>query len=304
METKGMHSHHHHHHHDHSACADGRTLLVCILLNLLFVLIETASGMYYNSVGLISDAGHNLGDVFSLVLALVAMRMARVKAGGRFTYGYRKSTVLVSLVNAVILLVAVGAIMIESVYRFDSDAVVSGQAVSWTAGAGIVINGLTAWLLMKGSHKDMNMRGAFLHMLADTLVSAGVVVSGLAITFLGWNWADPVVSIAIAAVILVSTLKLLMESLQLSMDAVPHTVDMERLRMDLDGSGVKDWHHLHVWAISTTENAATVHVVVGDLAVMESAKAAVRDAFARNGITHTTVECELPGEECSSRDCI
>lgn len=196
----------HHHHHESHAVTDSlyKIFIVCIALNLLFVFIEAIVGFVYNSLGLLSDAGHNLSDVFSLMLALIAFRLARHPASLHFTYGYKKATILISLLNAVILLVAVGAIVIESVYRLRNATDVSGEAIGWTAGAGIVINGLTTWLLMKDRKADLNVNGAFLHMLMDTLVSVGVVVSGVIISFTDWVWIDSAVSLVIAVIILVS----------------------------------------------------------------------------------------------------
>lgn len=296
----------HHHHHESHAVTDSlyKIFIVCIALNLLFVFIEAIVGFVYNSLGLLSDAGHNLSDVFSLMLALIAFRLARHPASLHFTYGYKKATILISLLNAVILLVAVGAIVIESVYRLRNATDVSGEAIGWTAGAGIVINGLTTWLLMKDRKADLNVNGAFLHMLMDTLVSVGVVVSGVIISFTDWVWIDSAVSIVIAVIILVSTYRLLKESLFLSLDAVPEGVDMEKLKHDIsETSGVAGWHHLHVWAISTTENAATLHVVLGDLSAMERVKTELKEAFRKNGVSHCTIECEQAGNVCKEMEC-
>ena len=207
--------HHHHHGLPGAGGSLNRIFIVCIVLNLLFVGVEAVVGLLYHSLGLLSDAGHNLSDVFSLVLALVAFRLARQPVSAHFTYGYKKSTILISLVNAVILLVAVGAIIIESVYRLRHPQPLSGLAISWTAGVGIVVNGLTTWLLTRDRKRDLNVRGAFLHMLMDTLVSVGVVISGLVIRYTGWAWVDTAVSLAIAVVILVSTFNLLRESLSI-----------------------------------------------------------------------------------------
>ena len=160
------HNHHHHHHHEISASMS-KIFIFCIALNLLFVGIETVVGLLYNSVGLLSDAGHNLSDVFSLVLVLVAFRMSKAASTQQFTYGYKKATILISLINALILLVAVGAIIIESIYKLKNPQPISGTAISWTAGAGILINGLTTWLLMSGSKQDINVKGAYLHMLME-----------------------------------------------------------------------------------------------------------------------------------------
>ncbi len=300
------HVHHHRHHHGAQVVTGSlyKVFVAGIVLNLLFVLAEALAGFLSGSLGLLSDAGHNLSDVFSLMLALAAFRLARCPANAHFTYGYKRATILISLLNAVILLVAVGAIIVESVYRFRSASEVSGAVIGWTAGAGIAVNGLTAWLLMKDRKADLNVNGAFLHMLMDTLVSVGVVVSGVVIGLTGWMWIDSVVSLAIAAVILLSTCRLLKESLFLSLDAVPVGIDVERLKQEIGGTqGVESWHHLHVWAISTTENAATLHVVVKELPAMEDVKAGLKETFRRNGISHSTVECEVSGGVCQEMEC-
>lgn len=295
----------HHHHHVPESASLNRIFVFCVALNLAFVVIEAGVGFYYNSVGLLSDAGHNLGDVFSLLLALLAFRMAKGHANGHFTYGYKKSTILISLVNAVILLVAVGAILIEAIYRLRHPEPVSGAAIGWTAGIGIVVNGLTAWLLMRDQERDLNVRGAFLHMLMDTLVSVGVVVSGVIISVTGLMWVDSAVSLAIAVIILISTFNLLKESLYLSIDAVPSSVDLERLKTRLGAMPeVLSWHHLHVWALSTTENAATIHVVIADLARMEEIGHALKSLFKEEGIGHSTIEIETATSHCDELECI
>lgn len=280
------------------------TLVLCIVLNLAFVVVEAIVGFTKNSLGLLSDAGHNLGDVFSLAISLLAVGMAARAANKHFTYGYKKSTILASLANAVILLVAVGAILVECVSKFRHPEAVSGAAVSWTAAAGIVVNGLTTLLLMSKQKGDLNMRGAFVHMMMDTLVSFGVVVSGIVIIFTGWAWVDALVSLAIAVVIITSTWSLLRESINLSLDGVPETIDIDEIEKKVKGiDGVAGLHHLHVWAISTTEIAATLHVVVTDAAVMARVKDDVRHIMGDAGVVHCTVECELPGEVCHEHDC-
>lgn len=301
------HSHHHHHHISAESVSSPsmlRLFSVCIALNLFFVLAEAAVGFVYGSLGLLSDAGHNLGDVFTLLLSMFAIKMASLHGNRHFTYGYKKSTVLVSLVNAVILLVAVGAIIIESVYKLRNPGPVNGAAVSWTAAAGIVINGITAWLLMKAGGNDLNVKGAFLHMAMDTLVSVGVVVSGIVMLYTGFYMADAVISLIIAAVILYSTWSLLRESFFLTMDAVPASVNMDSIERGLsEVPGVKGWHHLHVWAVSTTENAATLHVEIDDPQDMENVKLGLKECLRKNGVGHCTVECELPGYRCDEQEC-
>lgn len=306
MKQQGNHNGHSHAHgghvHVHAPRTIDRIFIFCILINLLFVAIEAVVGLAENSLSLLSDAGHNLSDVFSLALVLAAFRLSRVHSTKRFTYGLKKSTVLISLLNAIILLAAVGAIVIESAHKFYEPTEVNGAAVSWTAAAGIIINGLTVILLMRGQKNDINVRGAFLHMAADTLVSAGVVVSGMAISMTGWYVIDPIVSIAIALVILASTWRLLSESLRLSLDGTPEGIDTEAIeKMIRDRHNVKDVHHIHIWAISTTTNALTAHVVTSDINAMEQTKTDIKKVLAEAGITHTTLEFET--ENCHCNGC-
>ena len=192
------HSHEHHHEHVHELTSLNKSFIIGITLNILFVLVEFGIGFYYDSLGLLSDAGHNLGDVASLVLAMLAFRLAKVHPNSRYTYGYKKSTVLVSLLNAVILLVAVGIIITESIEKLFHPVPVEGAAIAWTAGVGVVINAVTAWLFMKDKEKDLNVKGAYLHMAADTLVSVGVVISGIIIMYTGWTLVDPIIGLVIA----------------------------------------------------------------------------------------------------------
>ena len=306
MAHNHEHGHHHAHHHEHvgQLTSLNGIFIFSIVINLLFVGIEALVGLLENSLSLLSDAGHNLSDVFSLLLVLVAFQLAKVKSNKFFTYGYKKSTVLISLLNAIILLVAVGAIVIESIHKFYEPAEINGAAVSWTAGVGILINGLTAFLLMKGQKNDLNVRGAFLHMAADTLVSVGVVISGFIITFTGWTVVDPIVSLVIAFVILVSTWQLLSGSLRLSLDGIPEGVSLDQVEKALeDNEHVQDVHHVHVWAISTTDNALTAHIVVDSIDQMEQVKHAVRHQLQDLGIGHSTLEFETADTECSCHQC-
>lgn len=294
-----IHHHGHHHHHDHKLESLNTIFILSIVINLLYVFIEAGVGFWQNSLSLLSDAGHNLGDCFSLLLALAAFKLAGIRRDRRFTYGYKKSTILISLVNAIILLVAVGAIIIESIYKFRNPMPVNGEAVSWTAAAGIVVNGLTVLLLMRSQKDDLNVRGAFLHMLADTLVSVGVVISGVVIMYTGWYVIDPIISFVIAMVILVSTWRLLSESLKLSLDAVPEEIDIEQVRKRMEAcQHVEDVHHLHVWAISTQDNALTAHVVVDSLSAMEDVKHEIKENMKESGIGHCTLEFEACDAHC------
>ena len=300
------HEHGHHHHHAEQLTSLNGVFILSIVLNLAFVLVETGVGIWSGSLGLLSDAGHNLSDVFSLLLALVAFRLSTSHATKRFTYGYRKSSVLISLLNAIILLVAVGVILVESVHKLLdlSNFCVNGSAISWTAGVGILVNGFTAWLLMKQQKHDVNTRGAFLHMLADTLVSVGVVISGIVISLTGWHWIDPVIGIIIAIIILISTWELLSESLRLSIDAVPESIDPDEILSEMkEVPGVADIHHLHIWPISTTQIALTAHVALEDPATMSQTIPAIKAHLKEHGIGHSTLEVEAAGAPCPDHDC-
>lgn len=278
--------------------------ILSITLNLLFVGVEATIGLLEGSLSLLSDAGHNLSDVFSLVLVLVAFQLAKVHPNAHYTYGYKKSTVLISLLNAIILLVAVGAIIIESIHKFREPSPLNGVAISWTAGVGILINGATALLLMKGQKNDLNVRGAFLHMAADTLVSVGVVISGIVIALTGWTVIDPVVSLLIAAVILVSTWNLLSDSLRLSLDGMPEGLTLDHVEATLKNHPhVSDVHHIHVWAISTTDNALTAHIVVNHPDHFEEVKHDLKHRLKDLGIAHATLETELEGSHCHDACC-
>lgn len=295
---------HHHHHHAEPSNGLSWIFILSIILNLSFVIIEAVIGFWQDSLSLLSDAGHNLSDVLSLVLVLVAFRLAKVHSNNRFTYGYKKSTVLISLLNAIILLVAVGAIIVESIHKFRTPVEVNGAAISWTAAVGIVINGATALMLMRGQKHDLNVRGAFLHMAADTLVSVGVVVSGIVIYYTGWYVIDPIISLVIAAVILVSTWELLSDSLRLSLDGTPEGIEVSEIReLMLKQTHVEDVHHIHIWAISTTENALTAHIVVDELQNEAGVKHMLKHTLADAGITHATLETETEDCACEELSC-
>lgn len=294
----------HHHEHIHQINSLNSVFIISIVLNLLFVIIEAGVGLFESSLSLLSDAGHNLSDVFSLVLVLIAFRLAKMHSSKSFTYGLKKSSILISLLNAIILLVAVGAIIIESIHKFYEPTPINGTAVSITAGVGIIINGATAMLLMKGQKNDLNVRGAFLHMAADTLVSVGVVVSGIIINSTGWNVIDPIVSLFIAIIILVSTWKLLSESVKLSVDGTPNGINIDELTEMIDSEEhVCSVHHIHVWAMSTTENAMTAHVVIDDINNMEEVKHELKEKLKEHKIIHTTLEMETTGCKCHDMNC-
>ncbi len=297
---------HEHHHHHHVAADNGhmhKILWIAIVLNLIFVGVEAGVGLWQNSLSLLSDAGHNLSDVFSLVLVVVGLHLVKVHSNERYTYGYKKSTILISLANAILLLVAVGVIIAESVHKLREPAAIDGAVISWTAGVGILINGLTTVLLMHGQKNDLNIRGAFLHMAADTLVSVGVVISGIVIKHTGWFVIDPIISIVIAVVILVSTWELLRDSMRLALDGVPEGIEVDEVMQAMqEAEHVTDVHHLHIWAMSTTENALTAHVVVDDEHEASAVRKALKEALREKGITHATIEIES-GDDCCDKEC-
>jgi cobalt-zinc-cadmium efflux system protein len=258
------HSHHGHDHgHHHHAPADmGRAFAIGVALNSLFVLAELGAGLWSGSLALLADAGHNLSDVLALVLAWGATVLARRAPAGRRTYGLRKATILASLANAILLLVAVGAIASESIRRFSEPASVATGLVMATAGLGVVINTATALLFLRGGKSDLNVRGAFLHMASDAAVSLAVVVGAFAMAATGLLWIDPALSLAIGAVIVLGTWGLLRDSVDMALDAAPRGMDVEAVRGWLSAlPGVEEVHDLHIWALSTTETALTVHLL-------------------------------------------
>lgn len=264
-----------------------------IALNAIYVAVEAVYGFLYDSMGLLSDAGHNLSDVASLVIAMVAFRLMTHKPDIRHTYGYKKFTVQASFINALLLYAAVGAILVGAISKLMHPTAVNGDTIAWVAATGVVVNGVTAWLFIKDKNRDMNVKAAYLHMAADPLVSLGVVVSGIVIHFTGWYVLDPIVGIVIALVIAWSTRGLLAESTRLSIDAVPKSVDMNALeRAILSVDGVKSIHHLHVWPLSTTEVAMTVHVIITDVNRLNYIIASVRSKSRQHGVSHPTVEAE------------
>ena len=295
---------HHHHEHKHQLISLNKAFIIGITLNIAFVIVEFGVGFYYNSLGLLSDAGHNLGDVASLVLAMLAFRLQKVHPNSRYTYGYKKSTILVSLLNAVILLVAVGIIIAESIDKLFHPVSVDGSAIAWTAGVGVVINALTAWLFMKDKDKDLNVKGAYLHMAADALVSVGVVASGIIITYTGWSIIDPIIGLGIAVVIIVSTWGLLHNSLRLSLDGVPVGIDAQKIQqIIMEQPGVENCHHLHIWALSTTETALTAHIVIDNITQLEEVKQHIKEALEEAGIHHATLEFEDERTTCCKECC-
>ena len=295
------HDHHHHHHHHHGPADHGRAFAVGVVLNGGFVVVEAVFGVLSGSMALIADAGHNLSDVLALLIAWAASLAARRPPSARFTWGLKSSTILAALANAVLLLLAIGAILVETIDRLLDPVEPEGWTMVWVAGVGIVINTATALMFMRGRKHDINIRGAFLHMAADALVSVGVVVAGLAIIATGQVLIDPVVSLVIVAVIAWGTWGLLRDSVKLGLNAVPDGVDEATVRAFLTGlPGVASVHDLHIWPMSTTETALTVHLVMpgghpGDSFLDELAE----ELEHHHRIGHATVQVETEGRHCT-----
>jgi len=287
---------HDHHHHSSIPSHIGRAFVAGILLNLLFVIVEFVAGFYSGSLALLSDAGHNLSDVATLGLSLLAFQLSRKRPTGKYTYGLSKSTILASLANAVILLIAVGSIGWEAIQRFMHPEPTSGVTISIVAGIGIVINAASALFFFKEKENDLNVKGAYLHLVVDALVSAGVVIAGVLISVTGIEWIDPLISLIIMAIVLYSTWGLLLESLSLSLDAVPANVDAEKIKAAiLKVEGINKVYHIHIWAIGTTRNALTAHLVLKkNLSEdqIRDLKKEVRHELEHLNIQHATLETE------------
>ncbi len=303
-------AHDHTHSHTHAAdlvATSSKAFKIGIGLNVAFVVAEVVAGLAYDSVALLTDAGHNASDVASLLISLLAFKLATKKATAQFTYGYKKTTVLAALANAVILLVAIGVLGYESFNRLRQPEAVEGGAIAWVAAIGILINGLSAFLFFRNKDKDLNIKSAYLHLLADALVSLGVVVGGVAITFTGWYWLDPVIGLVVMAVILVSTWSLLVNSFKMAVDAVPTGIDVQKIKNLMQQVPlVKDVHHVHIWPLSTTENALTAHVVVDENLTPAQRTQLVHELkheLEHQHIEHSTIELEYRQASCEKPIC-
>lgn len=292
------HSHEHAHGHgpghNHGPARYDRAFAIGVALNAGFVAVEAAAGVFAHSVALIADAGHNLSDVLGLLLAWGAAALARRRPTLRHTYGLRRSSILAALINAAILLVAIGAIAVEALRRFGEPEPVASGSVMLVAAIGIGINAATAWLFMAGRKSDLNIRGAYLHMAADAAVSLGVVLAALAIGLTGWVWLDPAVSLAIVLVIAIGTWGLLKDSVNLALDAVPEHIDRADVETYLAAlPGISEVHDLHIWGLSTTDTALTVHLVRPGTSADDALITTVtRELHERFGINHATFQME------------
>ncbi len=291
------------HNHDHSHAPAGKdfskAFAIGVILNLIYIVVEVTYGIIVNSLALIADAGHNFSDVLGLLLAWGASYLVKKSATETHTYGYKKSTVLAAFLNALILLVAVGAIIWEAIGRFAEPQAIEGKTIMIVAGIGVVINTATALLFFSGRKDDLNIKGAFLHMAADAGISLGVVLVGLALTFTNLYWLDPVVSIVIALIIFWSTWGLLKDSVNLALDAVPGNIDKKGVQDYLDTlPEIESFHDLHIWALSTTETALTVHAVIKEKCNRNKAIGKIStDLRHKFNIVHTTIQIEDKGRE-------
>ena len=288
--------------HSHNEQPDfGRAFALGVALNTAFIVAEVIFGLLSYSLTLLADAGHNLSDVLGLLMAWAAANLQRRRATERYTYGLRRSSVLAALFNALLLLVSIGAIAWEAVRRLLHPEPVGSLTMIWVATIGVAVNGMTAWMFMRGRKSDLNIRGAFLHMAADAAVSVGVVLAGAVILATGWWLVDPIISLVIVVIILLGTWGLFRDSLNLALDAVPEGIDLEAVKNYLEGlPEVAQLHHLHVWGLSTTEAACTAHIVKREPQLDDRLLRRIADGLhERFGIEHTTVQFEACGApEC------
>lgn len=297
------------HNHNHSQRIENlnRAFITGIGLNLIYVIVQVIIGLKINSLSLLSDAGHNFLDVGGLGLSLLAFKLTKTKSTEKFTYGYKKSSILISFLNAVFLLVSIGAIGYEAIIRFRNPEPLPGNVIAIIAAVGIVINGTSALLFFREKDKDINVKSAFLHLMSDALVSSGLVIGGIIIHYTLLYWIDPLLSIIICLIIIISTWGLLKDSVRLSLDGVPDNIDFEKIKQTarkLDG--VLDMHHIHVWAISTTENAMTGHLVVSNNLTNEQIKnltARLKHELEHLNIGHNTIEIETEDHICEDEEC-
>ncbi len=298
------HNHNHSHNHGSTVSNYNKSFAIGIGLNIMFVFIELFYGVIANSSALIADAGHNASDVLGLVFAWIAIWLAAKKPQGRFSYGFKKSTILISVLNAMILFVAVGFILWDAIGKFKNPEPVAGTQVMIVAGIGVVINTLTALMFIRGQKDDLNIRGAFLHMAADAAVSLGVVIAGLLIGYTGANWIDPVMSIVIVVIIVWGTWRLFIDSINLALDATPKNINIEKVKQSLlQLDNVVEIHDLHIWALSTSENSMSVHIISKNKdsdVLLSKIKDVLHDEF---HLTHTTIQIENEENDLQCNAC-
>jgi cobalt-zinc-cadmium efflux system protein len=297
---------HNHHHHTPKITSLNRAFIIGIILNFGYVIFQIVVGFRINSLSLLSDAMHNFADVVALALSLLAFKLASVKATEKYTFGYKKASILVALFNALLLLISVGAIGYEAILRFFNPEPQQGLTIAIVSGVGILINGISALQFFRDKDSDLNVKSAFSHLAADAVVSLGLVVGGILIHFTDWIWIDPVLSLIVAVVIIWGTWSLMKDTLRLSLNGVPNDIDLEKVREEiLESPEVASVHHIHVWAMSTTENALTAHVVlkqVIDFQNIAKLKQHIKHHLEHVNIHHATLEFEVIDEECEE-DC-
>ena len=304
------HDHHHHGHNQHSAvdlAQLGNAFLIAIIFNFLFVIIEVVVGIHINSLSLLSDAGHNLSDVASLAFSMLAFKLAGRKPSDKYTYGLSKTSILVALLNAIVLLLSIGAISYEAIQRLIKPEPLPGITISIVAGIGIFINAGTAMLFMRQKDLDLNVKSAYLHLASDAAVSLALVIGGIIIYYTHFYLIDAVLSLIVAAVIVAGTWRLLRDSLRLSLDGVPIDIDIETVKdMLRNTKGVQEVHHIHIWALSTTVNALTAHLVINKHMPPEeewTLKKNIRHELTHLNIHHATLETEFQGQSCDKGMC-
>jgi cobalt-zinc-cadmium efflux system protein len=297
---------HNHHHHAPKITSLNRAFIIGIVLNFGYVIFQIVVGFRINSLSLLSDALHNFADVVALALSLLAFKLASVKATDRYTFGYKKASILVALFNALVLLVSVGAIGYEAIMRFFNPESQQGLTISIVSAVGIFINGFTALQFFRDKDSDLNVKSAFSHLAADAVVSLGLVIGGILIHYTGWAWIDPVLSLVVAFVIIGGTWSLVKDTLKLSLNGVPSDIDLNEVREEiLESPEVASIHHLHVWAISTTENALTVHIVLNqilDFQKINKLKRTIKHHLEHVNIHHATLEFEV-ADDCTDEGC-
>jgi cobalt-zinc-cadmium efflux system protein len=293
---------HNHHHHAPKITSLNRAFIIGIVLNLGFVIFQIVVGFRINSLSLLSDAAHNFADVVALALSLLAFKLASIKPTEKYTFGYKKASILVALFNALVLLISVGAIGYEAILRFFSPEPQQGMTIAIVSAIGIVINTVSALQFFRDKDSDLNVKSAFSHLAADAVVSLGLVIGGILIHFTGWIWIDPVLSLIVALVIIWGTWSLMKDTLRLSLNGVPNDIDLQKVKEEiLESQEVASVHHIHVWAMSTTENALTAHVVLKqeiDLQTITKLKKNIKHHLEHVNIHHATLEFEVVENEC------
>jgi len=290
------------HNHSHTITSPNdinRSFMIGIALNVVYVVVEIIYGFQQNSTSLLSDAAHNLGDISGLLLAFLAFRLMKIKANTTFTYGYKKGSIVASFINSVLLAFAIGAIAWEGVHKILNPSPLSGTVIMWVAGIGVAINFISAMLFKKNKQSDLNIKAAYWHLMADAMVSLGVVVSGILIHYFHWYALDGITAIIIAIVVLLSTWRLFKDSAIAILDGVPASVDSGEIKEHLMGvKGVIDVHHMHIWGLSTNENSITAHIQIENSEKLPEIKKALKEELEEHNIKHSTLEFEFESENC------